>query len=151
MYGIQCNTELEVMRLAFNRDGCRQLIIRTVSLGLSVHQLLLQLLLELFSLGKIRLHGDLITAFHYLIGAYKKDEKRVFTGHVKGRRFKLKEQIQIGYKEEIHDESVEALEHVSQRSYECPILGDVQDQTEWRSDLVGGIFAHGMGLQLDDL
>jgi len=51
--------------------------------------------LELFSLEKIRLQGDLIAAFDYLKGAYRKDREGLFTracsDMTKGNDFKLKE------------------------------------------------------------
>ncbi|KAK4816979.1 hypothetical protein QYF61_025899 [Mycteria americana] len=51
--------------------------------------------LGLFSLEKRRLWGDLIVAFHYLKGAYKKDAERLFTracrDRTRGNSFKLKE------------------------------------------------------------
>jgi len=48
----------------------------------------------------------------------------------------------------------EALEHLVQRSYGCPLPGSVQGQVgrgfEQRG-LVAGVPAHGRGLELDDL
>jgi len=51
--------------------------------------------LELFSLEKRRLGGDLTAAFQYLKGAYRKDGEGHFTracsGRTRGHGFKLKE------------------------------------------------------------
>ena len=54
----------------------------------------------------------------------------------------------------LHCEGGEALTQVAQRSCGCPIPGGVRGQAEWglgQPDLVGGIPAHGKGLELDDL
>jgi len=53
--------------------------------------------LELFSLEKRRLQGDLISAFQYLNSAYKKDRERFFTracsNRTRGKGCKLKEVV----------------------------------------------------------
>ena len=41
--------------------------------------------LGLFSLEKRRLRGDLIVAFQYLQGAYRKEQERLFTGACSNR------------------------------------------------------------------
>jgi len=51
-------------------------------------------------------------------------------------------------------ESVEALEQITQRSYGCPIPGDIQGQVGWgleQPDLVVGSSAHDRELELDGL
>lgn len=51
--------------------------------------------LELFSLDKGRLRGDLKVVFHYVTGGYKKEGDRLFSGvcddRTKGNGYKLKE------------------------------------------------------------
>jgi len=88
--------------------------------------------LGLCSLETIRLQGDLIAAFQYLKGDYKKAGEGLFTRACSDRTrnsgFKLKEssKIQIRYNKEIlHSEGGEALEQVSQRSCGCLILASV--------------------------
>jgi len=100
--------------------------------------------LGLFSLEKRRPQDDLIAAFQYLKGAYRKDGEGLFTrvcrDRTSGNGSKLKEGrfILIRYEEEIlHHEVGEALKQVAQRSCGCPLPESVQGQVGWSSEQPG--------------
>ncbi|PKU48080.1 hypothetical protein llap_1637 [Limosa lapponica baueri] len=86
-----------------------------------------------------RFRGDLIAAFEYLKGAYRRDGEGLFmkkwSNMMKSNGFKLKEgkfRLDIRYWEEIlYCEGGEALEQVAQRSHGCPFPGCVQGQVGW--------------------
>jgi len=115
--------------------------------------------LGLFSLMKKRLQGDLIAAFQYLTGAYKKDGDKLFSraccNRTRGNSFKLKELIQTGYKEDsFYDEGGQTLERVPQRGGRCHIPGNIQGQVGRGSEQPGLVedgSSHCRGVRLDDL
>jgi len=66
-----------------------------------------------------RLQGDLIAAFHYIMGAYKEDGERLFTracsDRTKGNSFKMKEsRCRLDMRKKFfYSEGGEALEQVA--------------------------------------
>ncbi|PKU49334.1 hypothetical protein llap_373 [Limosa lapponica baueri] len=115
--------------------------------------------LELLSLEKKRLWGDLITAFQYLKGAYKKDGEGLFirdySDRTRGNGCKLKEGR---FSSDIRKKFFTVRDVRPNRSCGCPISGSVQDQTGQgfeQPGLMGGVCPPAppprQGSELDDL
>ena len=89
--------------------------------------------LELFSLEKRRLQGDLIDAFQYLNGSYRKEGNgghfsRICCGRTVGDSFKLKEgRLRLDKRKKFfyHKGDGEALEQVAQRCNVSPVPGEI--------------------------
>ena len=94
---------------------------------------------------KRRLWGDLIAAFQYLKGGYKKEAERLFSrlccDRTKVNGFKVKDS--------------EALAQVAQRGGGLPVPGDIQGQAGQSSEKPDGaglcVPAHCRGVGLDDI
>jgi len=106
-----------------------------------------------FSLEKRRLQGDLIAAFQYLKGTYKKAGE-VFTSacsnRTRGNGFKLEVgRFRLDIREILCYEGGEALEQVAWRSCGCPLPESVQGQVGWdfeQPGLVESVPAHSRGV-----
>jgi len=116
--------------------------------------------LEKRRLEKRRLQGDLIAAFQYLKGSYRKAEDRVFScvcdNRTWGNGFKLKEsRFRLDIKKKVfYSEDDEALEQFVQRYSGCFIPGDFQYTAgpgPGQPDLAVHVSVHGRGVGIDDL
>lgn len=91
--------------------------------------------LGLFSLEKRRLQEDLIVAFQYLLGGYKRKENRLFIriccDRTRRSGFKLKKgrfRLDTRKKYFFYYKCGEALAQIAQRGGGNPILGDIQGE-----------------------
>ncbi|KAK4805653.1 hypothetical protein QYF61_022411 [Mycteria americana] len=83
--------------------------------------------------GEKKAPQDLIVAFQYLKGAYRKDGEglcnRECSNRTKGNSFKLKEgRFRLDIRKKLFTVSVVRHKQVAQRSYGCHITGSVQGQ-----------------------
>jgi len=116
--------------------------------------------LRLFSLEKRRFWGDVIVAFQYLKGAYRKDGDELFGGvccnRIRGNGFKLKEgRFRLDIRKKFfYNEGGEILEQVGHRGSRCPFTASVQGEVGRGSEqpgLVEDVPAYCRGVGLDDL
>jgi len=87
--------------------------------------------LDLFSLEKKRLQGDLIAAFQYLKRAYNQERDWHFK-RARKNGFKLKEErFRLVVRKKIFTQRMDAVAQADQRSCGCPISRGFQDLVGW--------------------
>jgi len=111
--------------------------------------------LGLFSLEKGRLREDLIEAFQYVRGAYKKAGeghfKKACSDRTRGNSFKLKEgRFRLDIRKKFFTmQLVRHWNRLPREAVDAPPRGSVQGQAGWdfeQPGLVEGVPAHGRGI-----